>query len=351
MNLFSRPAMANALRLTRSGDLTAATREILAALSGPPREAPAMRDGGELIPDQLRIGSGDTLRMAPPSPDGTARFEQRRYCSDAGDLDYRLYIPASAAPGLPLLVMLHGCTQTPEDFARGTRMNRLADEHGLLVAYPEQTRAANPQKCWNWFRSGDQHRDCGEPAMLANVVRQILADEGADPTRVYAAGLSAGGAMAAILADAYPDLFAAVGIHSGLPAGSARNVPGALSAMRSGGRGKPASKIFVPIITIHGDRDQTVNEANNDAIVAAARTLAGSQLTVSHDTDKSASGTRSTREIQCDAAGAIMIERWTVHGAGHAWAGGDVTGTYTDATGPDASKAMLRFFLNHRRQS
>lgn len=348
MSLFTRRAMTDALRLTRSGDLAAAARQILATLGGPASEVPAVRDGGELVSNKLRSASPCITSVKPPSPGGTARFEQRRYQGGARALDYRLYIPAGATSGMPLLVLLHGCTQSPEDFARGTQMNRLADEHGFLVAYPKQTSAANPQKCWNWFRGGDQCRDRGEPAMLAGMVRQILADERADATRVYAAGLSAGGAMAAILADAYPDLFAAVGIHSGLAAGSARNVPGALSAMRSGGHGKPASRTFVPLISIHGDRDQTVNEANSGSIVAAALMLADPDLVLARETEKSVGGTSSTRETWRDAAGTIVIERWTVHGAGHAWAGGDATASYTDAAGPDASQAMLRFFLSHR---
>lgn len=350
MSLFSRPAMSEALRLTRAGDLTAATRQILATLGGQAHRTAPMRNGGELVPNQLRIGTDGSGR-ATPSARGTSRFEPRRCLSEAGDLDYWLYVPAGAGTGCPLIVMLHGCTQSPEDFARGTRMNSLADELGYLVAYPKQTQTANAQECWNWFRAGDQGRDRGEPAMLAAMVRQIIVDEDVDPARVYAAGLSAGGAMAAILADAYPDIFAAIGIHSGLPAGCARNLPGALSAMRTGGRGKPVARSLVPTICFQGDRDQTVHAANSDAIVAAALPLADSPLLLSQETAQKAGRRRSTRELHRNDRGEILIERWTIHGASHAWAGGDAAGTYTDPTGPDASREMARFFLSHRKGS
>ncbi|MBC7986211.1 MAG: PHB depolymerase family esterase, partial [Sphingomonadaceae bacterium] len=181
---------------------------------------------------------------------------------------------------MPLVVMLHGCTQSADDFARGTGMNRLADELGFIVAYPAQSASANAQKCWNWFRPGDQRRDQGEPALIAAVTREIIAERRIDPARVYIAGLSAGGAAAAVMGDAYPDLYAAVGIHSGLACGAARDLPSALMAMKNGGAAAPGRHArFTPVITFHGDRDATVHEANSRRIIAMASAAAGAPLT------------------------------------------------------------------------
>ena len=217
-------SIADALQRTRSGDLMGATALIRASLSGDASPSPLDEPGGfviDLKPERVTV---ESKRGEPVPPHGS--FEARRHVGPAGHMEYMLYRPADAAPGLPLVMMLHGCTQSPEDFALGTRMNRLADELGFLVAYPRQTQASNQQKCWNWFRPGDQERDRGEPALIAGVTRDVIAAEGADAACVYVAGLSAGGAAAAIMADAYPDLFAAVGVHSGLACGAARDLPG-----------------------------------------------------------------------------------------------------------------------------
>jgi len=340
-------SMAEALRLTRAGDLAGATALLRSSLGGGAEPAPLSDQGGEVIdlkPERVTIE-----RKQGRSTASAGSFEPRCHAGTAGSIDYMLYRPASAAPGMPLVVMLHGCTQSPEDFARGTGMNRLADELGFLVAYPRQTPSANPQRCWNWFRPGDQARDKGEPALIAGVARNVIAAEGADPGRVYVAGLSAGGAAAAVMADTYPDLFAAVGVHSGLACGAARDLPSALAAMKRGGARtmRPAGVRFVPVITFHGDRDGTVHEANAGEIVAAATAMAGVPLTISTETGH-AGGRRFTRAVSCDPTGRALIERWTVTGAGHAWSGGDPAGSHADAAGPDASRAMLAFFLQHR---
>lgn len=336
--------MAEALRLTRAGDLAGATALLQATLAGG-GSPPATRTGGmtDVAPEWVSV-EPDAARSA-----GRGRFEAHE--GAAGGLDSMLYRPAGAAPGMPLVVMLHGCTQSPEDFARGTGMNRLADEHGFLVAYPRQTRAANQQRCWNWFRPGDQVRGRGEPALIARLVDEVVAAERADVRRVYVAGLSAGGAAAAIMADAYPDLFAAAGIHSGLACGAAQDLPGALAAMKRGGgraaRPRAAGARFVPVITFHGDRDGTVSEANAREIVAAATAATGVSVTVEVEAG-SEGGRRYTRALSRDGAGQVLIEQWTVAGAGHAWSGGDPAGSHADAAGPDASRAMLRFFRQHR---
>lgn len=329
-------SMAEVLRLTRSGSLAEATAVLQQALgSGISAAAPpAMRPAGGQI-EQGDAGS----------------FEERTFRSGAGSMSYRLYRPARAVANMPLVVMLHGCTQSPEDFARGTGMNQLADALGFLVAYPRQSQSANPQKCWNWFRPGDQHRDRGEPALLAGVTREVIAEHAVDAGKVFIAGLSAGGAAAAVMAAAYPDLYAAVGIHSGLGCGAARDVPSALAAMKrgSGAAGTGAPRAFVPVITFHGDRDTTVDEVNSREIIAAASAAAGVPLDVKVEQGSSPSGRRYTRRSSATAQGEVLVEQWTVEGLGHAWSGGNSAGSYTDPSGPDASREMLRFFLDGRR--
>jgi len=339
-----------ALRLTRSGNLVEATALLQATLGGrapavPPAATPIERgdDIIDLMPDRVSFqaaGSNDR--------DAIALLETRTFSGSGGVMNYRLYRPARFAPGMPLVVMLHGCTQSPEDFARGTGMNALADELGFIVAYPEQSRSANAQKCWNWFRPGDQQRDRGEPGLLAGVTRAIIAEHDADPARIYIAGLSAGGAAAAIMASEYPDIYAAVGVHSGLACGSARDLSSALSAMKQGGPtggSRQGRQPFVPVITFHGSRDATVHEINSRQIVAAAATAASVPLHIRVEQGRSGAGRAFSRRSSVDPQGSVVIEQWTIEGAGHAWAGGDAAGSYTDPKGPDASREMIRFFL------
>lgn len=352
MKFLSRSAMAEILRLTQSGNVVGATFQILANLAQEtPASASKRRKPGVAIRKQPRAArSKRTAAHGEESP-SEGRFERRLYDGPAGRLDYFLYKPAGSTSGRPLILMLHGCTQSPEDFARGTRMNLLADEYGFLVGYPAQSHSANAQKCWNWFRPEDQRRDAGEPAMMAGIVGQLIAEEQVDATRVYVAGMSAGGAAAAVLAAVYPDLFAAIGIHSGLPCGAATSIPGAFAAMRNGGDRRdrpPRSGRAVPVITFHGDRDDTVSAANSDRIVEEALDAGGSALKRSRLTGEEPGGRRFTREMHSNSADDIVIEKWTVEGAGHGWAGGDSAGSYVDPKGPDASRAMVRFFFSHR---
>jgi poly(hydroxyalkanoate) depolymerase family esterase len=235
-----------------------------------------------------------------------------------------------------MVVMLHGCKQTPDDFAVGTRMNELADELGFIVVYPAQAWAANLSRCWNWFRAGDQQRDDGEPSLIAGITRQVMTRYRVDARRVYVAGLSAGGAMAAIMAKTYPELYAAVGIHSGLPYASARDAVSAIAVMR-GQRGDAALLPTVPTIVFHGDRDTTVHPRNGEYGTAEAQ--------LKSETGE-VGGRAYTRTTQ-RGSGKSAFEHWLVHGAGHAWSGGNAEGSYADPKGPDATREMLRFFVNN----
>jgi poly(hydroxyalkanoate) depolymerase family esterase len=290
-------------------------------------------------------GSG-VAAPAAPLPNG-ARFETRTFTGAGGSRNYKIYVPSTyTGQSLPVLVMLHGCTQYPDDFARGTRMNGLAEEQSFLVVYPEQPRSANMQRCWNWYEPADQQRDGGEPALIAGIVRQVITEFSADAKRVYAAGLSAGGAAAAVLAATYPDLFAAVGVHSGLACGAARDMPSAFAAMRGDGTGTFAGKRHpVPTIVFHGDRDKTVNVANGDRV--AAQAPSGPGLTQAVNEGRTPDGVTYTRTVRTDASGRAVLEQWVLHGTGHAWSGGDSSGSFADARGPDASREMVRFFLAH----
>jgi len=275
------------------------------------------------------------------------RFEWASYTNRFGARRYKVYRPRSGARPRPLVVMLHGCNQDADDFALGTRMNQLAERLGLLVAYPEQSAAANPSRCWNWFKEANHERDLGEPSIVAGITREVIARYGADPRRVYVAGLSAGGAMAAIMGHTYPDLYAAVGIHSGLPYAAASDVRSAIAAMRGlratmDPRYRPALFRMIPTIVFHGDLDTTVHARNSEqAIVQAGPRDDDATESVEKGEEN---GRRYTRTTQADASGRVVIEHWLVHGTGHAWSGGSASGSYADPHGPDASRAMLAFF-------
>ena len=278
------------------------------------------------------------------TPEGT-RFIAGTFRSAEGSRNYKLFVPSCSQENpLPLVVMLHGCTQSPDDFAAGTRMNFLAEERDCFVVYPEQPSGANQSKCWNWFRTGDQQREGGEPSLIAGITRQVMRDYPIDPKRVYVAGLSAGGAAAAIMAATHADLYAAVGIHSGLACGAASDLPSAFVAMRQGGGSKIADGgPPVPTIVFHGDRDTTVHPKNGDRIVEQSAKAAGLKAKVVDG--RVPDGHAYTRTNLIDAGGRAVSEHWNVHGAGHVWSGGSPAGSYTDPRGPDAAREMLRFFL------
>jgi poly(hydroxyalkanoate) depolymerase family esterase len=437
--------LGEATRLTRSGHLHDATAAIQQALGGfgsphEPRRSgadAAVIDERPLLPRELRRQAPESApqpRGAPPTwraptADRTARgrtaqpavdepaqtiprgrgtsgtFETHVYAGRTGTRQYKLFVPAGhAGETLGLIVMLHGCTQTPDDFAAGTRMNEVAAERGFLVLYPAQAPRSNQSKCWNWFQPGDQRRGGGEPDLLASLTRHIVQTHPVDPARVYVAGLSAGGAMADILGREYPDVFAAVGVHSGLPQGAAHDVASAFAAMRhgsgpgsasspdlarmfgtpgtpmfgaagatmsampmpaaapasaarmprapSGEAAQPAGASGTPTIVFHGDADSTVHPSNGARVIGAALAAAAAAEVA---TERRSAGDRPvTRSVhrrpQADGDVPSLAEHWVVHGAGHAWSGGDPAGSYADARGPDASREMVRFFEEHPRR-
>jgi poly(hydroxyalkanoate) depolymerase family esterase len=320
------------------------------ATSAQPRMFRALLDRKE---GRSGIGLRGVMKRAPLStpdivPEG-ARFIERTYSSPAGSRAYRLFIPSRyREQPLPLVVMLHGCTQSPDDFAAGTRMNFLAEEQNCFVVYPAQPSQANQSKCWNWFRAADQQRGRGEPSLIAGITRQIMDDYLVDRKRVYVGGLSAGAAAAAVMGATYNDLYAAIGIHSGLACGVATDLPSALVAMRQGGSGHKVvsgDRPPLPTIVFHGDRDTTVHPNNGGQILEQSVRTTSTQKRVHRG--QVPGGHAYTRTILSDASGRGMLEHWNIHGAGHAWSGGSPAGSYTDPRGPDATREMLRFFLEH----
>lgn len=278
-------------------------------------------------------------------------FSTHTFSNHAGQRQYKLYVPAvyNGEP-LPLVVMLHGCTQNADDFAAGTRMNELAERHGLLVVYPNQSQAANPSTCWNWFKPADQQRDQGEASLIAGITREVMARYRVDPARVYVAGLSAGGAMADVMLQTSPDLYAAAGVHSGLPYGCAKGLPSALAAMKGGKarHNRAAVTPQRPLIVFHGDADTTVHPSNAIELVAPFNT---DPVTFTPQALPASGGRRGYTLQRLSAANGVEAELWSIHGAGHAWSGGNARGSYTDPSGPDAAAEMVRFFLAHPLRS
>lgn len=315
-------------------------------------------------------------RAGPPRPEA---FVAGAYQLGGLERDYRLYIPPSGLAGpTSLVVMLHGCKQDPEDFAAGTRMNERARDEGFFVLYPAQSALANPARCWNWYSPKNLQVGRGEAGLIMALVDAVLDRHLIDPRRVYVAGLSAGGAMAAQLVRTYPDRFAAVGIHSGVPAGVARDLISALAVMRGRHprrkRPRPSTPDAidagielgdscpgVATIVFHGDEDKVSSLVNADRIIAdtldhfaidaALAAVSASPVVAaapglpaaSIEEGQTPGGCRWTRSTY-DDGNCLLAEQWTLHGFGHAWSGGSPAGSYTDGNGPDATREMLRFF-------
>jgi poly(hydroxyalkanoate) depolymerase family esterase len=359
--------MREATQLLQTSGPAAATAAIQRALQGAADvSAPEAAESRAEIPDRLRNSfwrkGKDILAIQPAidvevddAPDldleDKGKFLTASCTNDAGTRAYKIYVPSSYnGQAMPLVVMLHGCKQNPSDFAAGTGMNAIADQNGCFVVYPAQARAANGSNCWNWFKAEDQRRDRGEPSIIADITRDVIRDYHIDPSRVYVAGLSAGGAMAAIMGAEYPELYAAVAIHSGLPVGAAHDLPSAFAAMKNGAPSRERRKHAgppIPVIVFHGDRDRTVHPSNGDQVLAQC--IQSDETDVTVQEGKVPHGHAYTRTVQRDRNGKVIAEKWIVHGAGHAWSGGSRRGSYTDSKGPNAAKEILRFFYAHGR--
>jgi len=354
-------ALAAAMAHLKTSDVSGATTAIrnvligggpLSSLTHLPTTPNLSRQAGRRLGDVLNVlkirrngfPAPNVRPLTQPSPDDP-RFTSRSLTTGVGSLNYKLYVPQDRDRELALVLMLHGCTQDPDDFARGTQMNRLADEFGLVVAYPHQPRSANAQGCWNWFDRRHQSAGSGEPAKLAALAKTLSTEFGIARERVFAAGLSAGAAMADILAETYPEMFSKVGLHSGLPHLAAHDVMSAFAAMKgdagvrppdSSGRG--SSKII-----IHGTADPTVDQSNSDQIFERMRSRhPGSSILL---TDDHTAGRKASRQVLIDPSGNALAEYLLIDGGRHAWSGGDRTGSFTDPSGPDASREMVSFFL------
>lgn len=340
MNPSFQRLMVEATRLTRAGDLQGATAAIQAALGG----AAVYQAGDDTCVIDVEAREVETeFAILPRSVPNAGQFISGSHTGAAGTREYKLYVPPGyRGQALPLVVMLHGCKQSPDDFAAGTEMNEAALERDFFVLYPAQTHKANASRCWNWFKHDHQRRDRGEPALLAGMTQDAMKRYRIDQQRVYVAGLSAGGAMAAILGNAYPDIFAAVGVHSGLAPGSATDVQTAFAAMKGGAASAAQSGQMPPAIVFHGDQDTRVHPANGERVVAASAGAAAPEF----ERARSDNGREYTRRIYRDVSGRVVAEHWAVHGSGHAWSGGSARGSYTDAKGPNATEEMLRFFFS-----
>jgi poly(hydroxyalkanoate) depolymerase family esterase len=334
-----------------------ATRAIQRALGGGPAPRPNGMPYAPPLHDAVIDGDFHVVDVEP-AVQTPGSFVTRSHTGGAGTREYKLYVPATdQARGLPVIVMLHGCQQGPDDFAASTRMNALADEHGFIVVYPRQAANANNAKCWNWFEAKHQLRDSGEPSLIAGITRDVLAECEGDARRVYVAGLSAGGAMAAVMAVTYGELYAAAGVHSGLAYASAHDMPSAFAAMRGSRRAKGKTRDkrarAVPTIVFHGDSDSTVHPANGEELIAQASSAQGeaavNQATHERVVERGdANGRAYTRTTYLDDKGNAVFEQWLVHGGAHAWSGGSTEGSFSDRQGPDASREMVRFFMQHK---
>jgi len=362
MKLFPTGALRPATGAGRSASLSAAEDLVQRTLAQHGLSTTPTTTGPDSLMHRVLSGSATAFQKptapAAPLPEG-AQFLTAHQAGQGGGRAYRTYVPASAQDGARntatgIVMMLHGCTQTPEDFATGTGMNALADAGSFIVIYPEQSRGANAQTCWNWFSPNDQRRDRGEPRILAEIARAAQAEYDVSPDRTFVAGLSAGGAMAVIMGRVHPETFGAVGVHSGLPFGAANNVASAFAAM-GGNAATPRAPDPAPqeritdsprTIVFHGTSDSTVHPSNGEAVARDAdwHGPAQSVQTIRHDS----TGGRETRITTSMAEGQAHLEHWVIEGLGHAWSGGQRAGSYTDPAGPDASAEMVRFFFEDR---
>ncbi|MCA1326874.1 alpha/beta hydrolase family esterase [Herbaspirillum sp. alder98] len=351
--------MADITSRLRSQDAGGATEIIQRALSAAGLTGQTPPNGAG--PQSLRTlfaslgGAPMPRNYLPGAAPGTDTVDEKfitaTFSNAAGSRRYKVYVPTNTSGrAMPLVVMLHGCTQDPDDFARGTQMNALAEEKGFVVLYPAQDASANASRCWNWFNAIDQQRGQGEPSLIAGMTHEVIERYQLDRNQVYVAGLSAGGAMAVIMGATYPELYRAVGVHSGLPYASASDLPSALSAMKGISRRRHGPQDHkLPVIVFHGDRDTTVSPANGKVVVDdfVAGLERPEHISTLVEEGRAAGGRQFSRTTLHADGQPVLAEHWVIHGAGHAWSGGSASGSYTEPQGPDASREMFRFFSTH----
>jgi poly(hydroxyalkanoate) depolymerase family esterase len=339
-----------------------------ATVSGPATQSPRAAATGVRKSAAARAPAESKVR---PARDAWLKGDWTRSFHSAppapGDLvshlAYGIYLPAAKSGGKrPLVVMLHGCKQTSEEFAQGTRMNALADEYGFAVLYPEQSRLAHAHRCWHWYdrseRAGDQ-----EASAIVSLVEAVIAREDIDPSRVYVAGMSAGGGMATLLAVRYPHLFAAVAVHSGPVFGDAHSAISALATMRRGTRDNPlalmsdvpefAAHPGIPAIVIHGEADDVVSPHNGEQLalqfVRLNRFVDASGLRLHGAERESAPPGQVRRDWMLDDVPVVRLCR--IADLRHAWSGGDGAIPFHASEGPESSRLIYDFFRLHRRSA
>jgi poly(hydroxyalkanoate) depolymerase family esterase len=314
-------------------------------------------------------GSGPPTPPTPPptggSGQGTGVSFAGSYSAAAGTRAYRGYVPSTYTPGtaMPLIVVLHGCTQTADSIRQLTRYDQLAEAKGFIAVFPEQPPSANFLRCWNFFLDAHMHRGTGEPSLIAGITNWVRQRYTVDPRRIYVAGLSAGGAMASVMGASYPDLYAAVGIGSGCEYAATATCAG----WRSSDPTKAAQAAYaemgqrarvLPVIAFQGDKDFTVPPVNADQLVKQWTITA--DLADDHVANGSVSGTPTTTltgqvpngrayttRYYADADGRELVQYWSVHGMSHAWSGGCSCALHADPQGPDATAAMYAFLMSH----
>ncbi|MCW3066878.1 MAG: hypothetical protein JWN32_4050 [Solirubrobacterales bacterium] len=325
----------------------------------------ARRNGVTRLGIAVAVVFAAAAALAPAATAGTGALTSGDYTGAAGNQHYELYIPSTykAGTAVPLVVALHGCTQTADQFRLLSRWDTLAEAKGFIVVFPQQDPNANQLKCWDFYQDGSMHRSAGEPARIAAVTSMIEQKYSVDPHRVYAAGLSAGGAMASVMAATYPDLFAAIGIGSGCEYAATATCAGYKSAdpaqaAQQAYKEMGAHAHPMPFIAFEGDADTTVPPVNADQLVqqwlttddlADDGTLNGSVPSApANTTQGQVQGGRSyTIRTYGNHNHAELAQYWTVHGMNHAWSGGNPSQSYADPSGPDETAAMYAFFASH----
>jgi poly(hydroxyalkanoate) depolymerase family esterase len=326
-----------------------------------------------LVAAVLVLGAGPSA-----AKEKVGSFERASYTNEFGTREYMIYLPSKLKKGAPVVVYLHGCTQTADDAALGTRFNLLAEEQGFIAVYPEQDPAANGTRCWNWFLPEHQGRGAGEPSLIAGITTTVVGAYEGDASRVYVSGASAGGAMSSIMGATYPDLFAAIGILAA-PAyqGDVTGVR-AYEAMGDSARVVPTivfqgtadSLVVYPVGRTAADQWVGTNDLADDGSANGSigrvpsvenvgfgqvpQPGSGNDCLAPPNSFPCAGGVIGyqseyphTIERYTDASGASVVELWSIHGLGHAYPGGDVNGSFTDPIGPDATRVSVDFFMTH----